>query len=34
MAFPNLIALILLSGIVARETRIFLDKLHNGKVGD
>jgi AGCS family alanine or glycine:cation symporter len=34
MAFPNLVALILLSGIVARETKIFLDKLHNGKVGD
>ena len=34
MAFPNLIALILLSGIVAKETRDFLDRLHNGHVGD
>ena len=33
MAFPNLIALILLSGIVAKETKDFLDRLHNGKVG-
>lgn len=34
MAFPNLIALILLSGIVALETRDFLDRLHSGKVGE
>ena len=34
MAFPNLVALILLSGIVAKETRDFLDRLHNGHVGD
>ncbi|MCQ2101274.1 MAG: sodium:alanine symporter family protein [Fibrobacter sp.] len=34
MAFPNLIALILLSGIVALETRDFLDRLHDGKVGE
>jgi AGCS family alanine or glycine:cation symporter len=34
MAFPNLVALVLLSGIVARETKNFLDRLHNGHVGD
>ncbi|MCQ2106907.1 MAG: sodium:alanine symporter family protein [Fibrobacter sp.] len=34
MAFPNLIALILLSGIVALETKSFLDRLHNGEVGE
>lgn len=34
MAFPNLVALILLSGIVAKETRDFLDRLHDGKVGE
>lgn len=34
MAFPNLVALILLSGIVAKETRDFLDRLHNGHIGD
>ena len=34
MAFPNLVALILLSGIVALETKSFLDRLHNGEVGE
>ncbi|MCQ2108193.1 MAG: sodium:alanine symporter family protein [Fibrobacter sp.] len=34
MAFPNLIALILLSGIVALETKDFLDRLHSGQVGE
>ncbi|MCQ2090304.1 MAG: sodium:alanine symporter family protein [Fibrobacter sp.] len=34
MAFPNLVALILLSGIVAKETRDFLDRLHAGKIGE
>ena len=31
MAFPNLVALILLSGVVARETKIFLGKFQNAK---
>jgi AGCS family alanine or glycine:cation symporter len=31
MAFPNLVALILLSGIVARETKKFFVKLENEK---
>ncbi|MCR5027889.1 MAG: sodium:alanine symporter family protein [Fibrobacter sp.] len=31
MAFPNLIALILLSGVVARETKVFLGKFQNAK---
>lgn len=34
MAFPNLVALILLSGIVAFETKNFLDRLRNGQVGE
>lgn len=34
MAFPNLVALILLSGIVAKETKDFLDRLHSGKIGE
>jgi AGCS family alanine or glycine:cation symporter len=34
MAFPNLVALILLSGIVSKETKDYLERLHNGKVGD
>ncbi len=34
MAFPNLVALILLSGIVALETKSFLDRLRNGQVGE
>ncbi len=34
MAFPNLIALILLSGIVALETKSFLDRLHSGEIGE
>ena len=34
MAFPNLVALILLSGIVSKETKDFLERLHNGHVGD
>lgn len=34
MAFPNLVALILLSGIVAKETKDFLDRLHAGKIGE
>ena len=31
MAFPNLVALILLSGIVARETKKFFEKLEKEK---
>ena len=34
MAFPNLVALVLLSGIVALETKSFLDRLHDGKIGE
>ena len=34
MAFPNLVALILLSGVIAKETRDYLERLHNGNVGD
>ena len=34
MAFPNLVALILLSGIVALETKDFLNRLHAGQVGE
>jgi AGCS family alanine or glycine:cation symporter len=34
MAFPNLVALILLSGIAAKETKDYLERLHNGHVGD
>ena len=34
MAFPNLVALILLSGIVSKETKDYLERLHNGHVGD
>lgn len=34
MAFPNLVALILLSGIVAKETKDFLDRLRNGQIGE
>jgi AGCS family alanine or glycine:cation symporter len=31
MAFPNLVALILLSGVVARETKKFFEKLEGKK---
>ena len=34
MAFPNLIALILLSGIVAKETKSYLERLRQGEIQD
>ena len=34
MAFPNVIALILLSGVVSKETKDYLTRLKNGKIKD
>ena len=34
MAFPNLVALVLLSGIVAAETRSFLKRRASGQIDD
>ena len=34
MAFPNLVALILLSGVVARETRNYFNRLRSGELKD
>ena len=34
MAFPNLVALVLLSGVVARETRNYFKRMRDGKLKD